>query len=128
MQILLVEDNPLMEQVFNHFLTSQGYTVFVANDARTALGLAREQAYDLLLIDLLLPDQDGAELLGNLRSLPEYATCRAIAMSGLGEEERARSQAAGFNDYLSKPIDLDELLDTVRRQCAEKLERTFGNT
>ncbi len=128
MQILLVEDNPLMEQVLCHFLNSQGYDVVVANDGQMALNLADEQHFHLLLLDLLLPDADGTELLDNLRDLPGYERCPAIAMSGLGEEERSRSEEAGFNDYLSKPIDLDNLLDIVRRHCIGKVERVMGMT
>ncbi|MFP4440207.1 MAG: response regulator [Chloroflexaceae bacterium] len=128
MQILLVEDNPLMEQVLCHFLSSQGYEVVVANDGQMALNLAHDQHCHLMLLDLMLPDADGAELLDSLRELPGYARCPAIAMSGLGEEERSRSQEAGFNDYLSKPIDLDDLLDTVRRHCNSKVERVMGIT
>lgn len=126
MLVLLVDDNPLMEQVICRFLTSQGYDVIVAHNARDALKLVETYHPDLLLIDLLLPDQDGPDLLHLLRNRPGYATCPAIAMSGMGEEKRALSQQAGFSDYLTKPIDLDELLDTVRRHLNGGLEQVLG--
>lgn len=125
MLILLVEDNPLMQQVLHHFLSSQGYTIIVANSAHDALGLARSQQCDLLLIDLLLSDQDGTGLLHILRALPGYQDCPAVAMSGMGEEQRLWSQQAGFSDYLAKPINLDELLDVVQRHRNGGLEKVL---
>lgn len=125
MLILLVEDNPLMQQVLHHFLSSQGYTIIVANSAQDALGFARNQQCDLLLIDLLLSDQDGTELLYTLRALPGYQDCPAVAMSGMGEEQRLWSQQAGFSDYLAKPINLDELLDVVQRYQNSDVEKVL---
>lgn len=126
LQIMLVDDNPLMEQVIWRFLTGHGYNVIVARSANDALDLAGKHLSDLLLIDLLLPDQDGPDLLHLLRNRPEYAQCPAIAMSGMGEEQRKSSQQAGFSDYLSKPIDLDELLDVVHRHLPREFEHVLG--
>lgn len=126
MQIMLVEDNPLMEQVICRFLTSQGCTVIVANNAKGAVELASQHRCDLLLIDLLLPDQEGTDLLRTLRCQPGYATCPAIAMSGMGEEKRSWSREAGFSDYITKPIDLDDLLSTVRRHVGGNFEHVLG--
>ncbi len=113
MQVLLVDDNPLMQQVISRFLMSQGYAVDVAGDAQEALTFAQRRAYHLLMIDMRLPDQDGPQLLGMLRGLPDFAPCPAIAVSGLGEDDRELMIDAGFETFLAKPIDLDELLATV---------------
>ncbi len=126
MKILLVEDNPLMEQVISRFLVDQGYGVVVANCARDGLDLARTHQFSLLLIDMLLPDQNGSELLEALRTLPHYATCPAIALSGMGEEQRACCQQAGFCDYLTKPFDLDDLLTIVQQNLKTGVERVIG--
>lgn len=126
MKILLVEDNPLMEQVICRFLVDQGYDVVVAGTARDALNLAQTDQFALLIIDLLLPDQHGAEVLKSLRGMPHYATRPAIALSGMGEEQRASSQQAGFCDYLTKPFDLDDLLALVQQNLSNDVERTVG--
>jgi CheY-like chemotaxis protein len=92
---------------------SQGYGVDVAGDAREALTYAQQCVYGLLMIDMRLPDADGIHLLGHLRTLPGFAQCPAIAVSGLGEDDRELTIDAGFEAFLAKPIDLDELLVTV---------------
>jgi CheY-like chemotaxis protein len=118
MHVLLVDDNPLMQQVISRFLMSQGYVVEVAQTGAEALALVRRATYGLLLIDMRLPDQEGPELLEALRHEEGLLRCPAIAVSGLGEDERERTMAAGFDAFLAKPIDLDELLELVRRYGA----------
>lgn len=113
MQILLVDDNPLMQQVISRYLESLGYTVSVAEDGAEALALAQRALFQLYVIDMRLPDQDGPQLLSALRDLPGHGGRPAIAVSGLGEEERASMLAAGFDAFLPKPIDLDDLVRVV---------------
>lgn len=126
MPIMLVDDNPLMQQVISRFLVSQGYEVVVAPNGADALRMAQEQRCELLLIDLNLPDQDGPELLAALRKVPSLATIPAIAISGMGDTQRLEVQRFGFNDYFSKPIDLDELLDRVKYHIKQHGEREVG--
>jgi two-component system, cell cycle response regulator DivK len=126
MPVLLVDDNPLMQQVISRFLMSQGYTVDVASDAQEALEFARRRVYRLLMIDMRLPDADGPHLLRRLRALPGFADCPAIAVSGLGEDDREQTVDAGFETFLAKPIDLDELLATVYRYAGTPTVRALG--
>lgn len=126
MQVLLVDDNPLMQQVISRFLISQGYSVAVARDGEEALRMAREEGYRLLVIDMRLPDQEGPQLLDSLRQLPGLDGCPAIAVSGLGEDDRERTVRAGFDSFLAKPIDLDELADTVRRYLEGDRARAYS--
>lgn len=126
MQILFVDDNPLMQQAIGRWLTSQGYSVFSASNGSEALHQVRRQRCDLFLIDLNLPDCDGSDLLGVLRGEPPYAQCPAIAMSGLGAEHEDRARQDGFDAYLPKPVDLDELLATVQSFDARRLARAIG--
>jgi CheY-like chemotaxis protein len=126
MQVLLVDDNPLMQQVISRFLVSQGYTVAVAESGEEALAAVRREACRLFVIDMRLPDQDGPDLLVALRQEPGLAACPAIAVSGLGEEDRERTVVAGFDTFMAKPLDLDELLSTVRRYVDDGVVRTLG--
>lgn len=128
MQILLVDDNPLMQQVISRFLVSQGYQVLVAQDGEEALTLALTQGEicGLFVIDMRLPDQDGTDLLDSLRKIPGLASCPAIAVSGLGEDDRELMIEAGFDAFLAKPIDLDEMLAAVQRYLGSKVVRAVG--
>ena len=126
MQVLVVDDNPLMQQVISRFLMSQGYSVSVAETGEEALAMIRREQCRLLLIDMRLPDQDGPDLLVILRREPGMAPCPAIAVSGLGEDDRKRTVDAGFDAFLAKPIDLDELLEVVRRYVDTAELRAVG--
>lgn len=126
MQVLLVDDNPLMQQVISRFLMSQGYSVAVAQTGEEALDVARREPFRLYVIDMRLPDQDGPDLLQAMRSDPQLVRCPAIAVSGLGEDDRERTVVAGFEAFLAKPIDLDELLAAVRHFVDHSAVRALG--
>lgn len=126
MQVLFVDDNPLMQQVISRFLIGQGYTVTIAESAEQALRLIRQTAYNLIVVDMRLPDRDGPELLQALRQERDLLRCPVIAMSGLGEDDRERTLLAGFDGFLSKPVDLDELLAMVRRYVGGEQARMCG--
>ncbi|NTV65544.1 MAG: response regulator [Oscillochloris sp.] len=126
MRILLVDDNPLMQQVLSHYLESQGYTVVVAEDGAEALALGQQGGFQVCMIDMRLPDQEGPEILAALRALPSMRTCPAIAVSGLGEKDRGRTLAAGFNAFLAKPIDLDALVRTLEHLAEPGSEQAVG--
>lgn len=114
MDILLVDDNPLMQQVMLRYLNLLGYQVRVASSAQEALTLAGQSQPGLLVLDLYLPDADGPETLQMLRALPGCAATPAIAISGLNRED-APIDGAGFAEFLSKPVELEDLEATVRR-------------
>ena len=126
MDILLVDDNPLMQQLMARFLGDLGYTIAVAGRADEAIELARDAAPALLLLDMHLPDLDGPEALLALRQLPGCAATPAIAMSGMDEGAMPPVRAAGFIDYLSKPIDLDLLEATVAQHVSDYKARSVG--
>jgi CheY-like chemotaxis protein len=100
--------------------------VEVAEDGAEALALAGRAGFQLFVIDMRLPDFDGPQILAALRGLSGMAGSPAIAVSGLGEEEREQTMAAGFNTFLAKPVDLDELLAAVRRLFEPGAARIMG--
>jgi two-component system CheB/CheR fusion protein len=124
MDILLVDDNLLMQQVISRFLTGLGHTVSCAEAASDAHALATDRPFELLMIDLRLPDADGAEALEQLRTLPGYGATPAIAISGYGEEYARQARAAGFDLFLSKPIEFDALQGAI--EAFSGREHTFG--
>ena len=114
-QILLVEDNARNMALLRDVLRATGYRTLEASGGREAVMLAAHHSPALVLMDIRLPDIDGTEALRLLRadertaSIPVLAVT-AEAMAG----DRERLLAAGFDGYLSKPIDLDALLVAVR--------------
>src|SRR6185295_12322985 len=113
--VLLVEDNPTTRKLVRHALVQKGYLVSEAPDGRGAIDLMERSAPDIVIQDLLLPDMDGFELLGRLRSQPRGQEIPILAFSGLlAKDDEARISAAGFDDFIVKPIDPTRLLRLVR--------------
>jgi PAS domain S-box-containing protein len=129
-RVLLVEDNPVNQEVARVMLEDLGARVRVAADGRQALGLLVHEEFDLVLMDCQMPEMDGFEALRHLRDatltpqLPPAA--RALPVVALtanalaGDAERCR--AAGFDDYLSKPVRQGQLAEVLQRQCAARPE------
>ena len=118
LQILLAEDNPVNQQVAAKVLEKRGHVVTVANDGREALVLALRQTFDLILMDIQMPEMDGYEVAGAIRERERQTGSRtriialtAHAMKG----DQDRCLAAGMDDYISKPIHLKELLRKVEQ-------------
>ena len=112
-RILLVDDYPAMVRIMSRCLSDEGYEVESAGTVEGALQLASASKFDLLVSDVQLPDGSGHELMRMLRA---QSPVKGIAVSGDGrDEDIAESKQAGFNEYLVKPVDLDDLLQTVAR-------------
>ena len=126
MDILLVDDNPLMQQLIARFLGDLGYEVGVAGRADEAITLARGTPPLLLMIDMHLPDLDGPEALHALRALPGCADMPAIAISGMDEHDARHLLTNDFADYLAKPIDLDVLQATIARHLGDDRAHSIG--
>jgi DNA-binding response OmpR family regulator/HPt (histidine-containing phosphotransfer) domain-containing protein len=113
MKILVVEDDQLMVQALNALLSDQTYTVEVANDGASAWQLLQAYAYDLVMLDLTLPQVDGLTLCRRIREAGEQMPI--LMLTGReGHHERALGLDAGADDYVIKPFDPEELLARVR--------------
>jgi len=123
-QILLVEDNVVNQRVARRILEKAGHSVVLANNGRRALMLLEEQPFDLVLMDVQMPEMDGFEATAAIRekerrsggSTPIIAMT-AHAMTG----DRERCLSAGMDDYISKPIAASTLLDLVAKYCRKPL-------
>jgi len=117
-QILLVEDNEKNMKLLRDVLRATGYETLEATTAGQALELATQHVPALVLMDVRLPDMDGMEALDRLRLDERTASIRVLAVTAEAmKEDRERFTQAGFDGYLSKPIDVDELLATVELNC-----------
>ncbi|KZT15993.1 hypothetical protein A1D30_10700 [Acidovorax sp. GW101-3H11] len=115
-RVLLVEDNPLNQQVGAELLAETGLAVDVAGNGRVGVEMAQRQHYDLVLMDMQMPEMDGLEATRCLRALPALASLPIVAMTANAlAEDRARCQAAGMDDFVAKPIEPASLWRVLRR-------------
>jgi PAS domain S-box-containing protein len=112
--ILLAEDNKVNVDLIREFLTDAGYEVQVAWDGRQAIHLAEEIKPDLMIIDIQMPEIDGLMVMRLLREDVAFNDTPIIAVTALAMSgDRERCLSAGANVYLSKPVSMSELLQTV---------------
>ena len=117
MRVLVVEDNLLNQEVANYVLVHAGASVDFASNGRIAVSMLGENGaqYDAVLMDLQMPVMDGFEAAAAIRAMG-FADLPVIAMTANAlDEDRRRALAAGMNDYLAKPIDVDQLVDMLIR-------------
>ncbi|HYO57013.1 hybrid sensor histidine kinase/response regulator [Archangium sp.] len=119
-RILLVEDNRLNQEVALHFLRRAGLEVDVASQGAEALDHLFQGSYDAVLMDCQMPVMDGYEATRRIRALPRFSRLPIIAMTANAlEGDRERSLEAGMNEHLSKPIDANNLYQTLGRWLAQ---------
>ena len=117
-QILVVEDNEKNMKLFRDVLRATGYRTLEASTGEQALMLAARHGPALVLMDIRLPDMTGVEALGLLRRNERTARIPVLALTAQAMKgDRERFIEAGFDGYLSKPVDIDELLTTVEQHC-----------
>jgi len=113
MRLLLVEDERDIQTFLRQALSESGYTVDIASDGKTAEGLAVVHLYDILIVDLGLPDQDGITLILRLKQVGVRAPV-LILSARRSVDDRVRGLEQGGDDYLTKPFALAELLARLR--------------
>jgi two-component system cell cycle response regulator DivK len=117
-QILLVEDNEKNMKLFRDVLMATGYRTLEATTGGQAVELAAEHVPDLVLMDIQLPDIEGADALGRLRADERTASIPVLALTAQAMRgDRERFLAAGFDGYISKPVNVVEFVATVRKHC-----------
>lgn len=120
LRILVVEDNLDAATLLASLLRDDGHEVRLAIDGQEALDMAHAHDFDAILMDVGLPKFDGWTVAQMLRADDRYREVVMIAMSGYGQaDDRNRSLQAGFNLHLTKPTDLDEVLDFLRLNCGK---------
>ena len=112
--ILLAEDNKTNIETFMLYLTHSGYEIIVAKDGIEAISLAQSLQPDLILMDIQMPGMDGLESIARIRQIPEIMHIPIIALTALAMPgDREKCLESGANRYLSKPVKLKQLRQTI---------------
>jgi CheY-like chemotaxis protein len=114
-KILIVEDSPDNMKLFRTLLALKGHDVIGLTGGEGLLGVIERESPDLVLMDIQLPGKDGFALLREIRASP-FARVRVLALTAhamTGDRERALQ--AGFDGYITKPIDVRNFPDQVQR-------------
>jgi DNA-binding response OmpR family regulator len=113
MRILLVEDDRKVGAFLEEGLRQEGFLVDWAQDGDAAVELADAGAYDIVLLDFMLPKKDGLQVARDIRRLDQQTPILMLTARDSAEDVR-RGSAAGVNDYMGKPFKFDDLLDRIR--------------
>jgi signal transduction histidine kinase/CheY-like chemotaxis protein len=126
LRVLLVEDNAMNRRLAREILREAGLIVDVAEHGRLALAAVQQESYDVVLMDVQMPEMDGLEATRAIRALPGYGQLPIIAMTANAyDEDRTACVDAGMNDFLAKPIDAEQVLTMVARWApADRVART----
>jgi two-component system cell cycle response regulator DivK len=116
--VLIVEDNDKNLKLARDILQYRGFRTLEATTAAEGIALAIEHRPDVVLMDIQLPDADGVSALQRLRAEPATKAIPVVALTAfVMAADRDRLQAAGFDGFLAKPIDVKAFPDQVRRYC-----------
>src|SRR5689334_15281607 len=129
MRVLVIEDDRDIAHFLQRGLKESGHTAELAHDGEAGLEMARLGAFDVLIVDRMLPRRDGLSVIQALRA--EANRTPVLILSALGEvDDRVKGLKAGGDDYLTKPFALTELLARIealtRRSAPEELETRYG--
>lgn len=114
--ILAVDDSASMRQMVSFTLKGAGHTVVDAVDGVDALNKAKQQAFNLVITDVNMPNMDGITLIAELRKLPAYKfTPLLMLTTESAPEKKQAGKAAGATGWIVKPFNPDQLLATVNK-------------
>jgi response regulator RpfG family c-di-GMP phosphodiesterase len=113
-RILVADDEPLLRRMYESYLTNEGYEVVAATDGDDAIQKARDETPDLVITDVKMPRTDGYEVCRTLKEDKETRHVPVVIVSAMGGDfDVSRGFQAGANEYLTKPLDLEELRERI---------------
>jgi two-component system cell cycle response regulator DivK len=113
--ILYIEDNPGNRMLVRRILEAEGYTVTEATDGPSGLEIAAQEQFNLILLDINLPEIDGYDLAKRMRGMPNLDDVPILAVTAnVMQGDKERTLAAGCDGFIPKPIDVDKLPELVK--------------
>ena len=113
--VLLIEDEPNITEAIRFILSRDGWRVETHANGATAIAAVEAAMPDLIILDAMLPDKSGFDILGELRARDDFATLPILMLTARGQErDRERANALGASQFMTKPFSNEEVLATVR--------------
>lgn len=114
-RILVVDDDEHIQKSLSQYLEMEDFEVEVASSGQEALDRAALQAFDLVLLDIMMPEMDGFEVVESLRAQEATSRVPIILLTARGQDtDVLKGYHLGVSSYLTKPFNLDELVETIR--------------
>ena len=114
-RVLLIEDEPNIIEAVRFILSRDGWAVDTHSDGATALAAVARRMPDIIILDAMLPNRSGFEILRDLRDQPETADLPVQMLTARGQaKDRERAEEAGVSHYMTKPFSNSEVLERVR--------------
>ena len=115
-KVLVADDNAASRELIREVLETSGYEVVDAGDGEEAVHRVYETMPDLLLVDIQMPSLDGYGVLQKLRLEPRFSELRIVALTAFAMQgDRERALAAGFDGYITKPVEIAALRQEIRK-------------
>ena len=119
-KVLVVEDNAMNMELELEIVDSMGFSAQGAEDGEKAVEMVQKETYDLIVMDIELPDMDGIKTSRMIRNIPGYKNTPMIAVTAFAMKgDRQRFLASGFNDYVEKPIDVEGFIKVLGKYKKE---------
>jgi CheY-like chemotaxis protein len=114
--VLVVDDNDMNRDVLSRRLQREGYEVSTVENGRKALDILAVEKYDIILLDIMMPDMDGFETLKRIRSDEKLKKLPVVMLTSLNEmEDVKKCIGLGANDYVLKPYNIDDLKNRIEK-------------
>lgn len=117
-KVLIAEDSSVIQNLTRRILQIQNYQIFSAKNGKRVLEMLDKEDFDIILMDINMPQMDGMECAQKIRALGDdnKAQIPIVAITGNAQNYSMEDfKNAGINDYLQKPLNFDNLVDTVKR-------------
>src|SRR5574344_588073 len=117
-KILLVEDNMLNQKLMFFNLSKMGFDLTIANHGQDAVDIYKEQFFDLILMDIMMPEMDGFEATSEIRNIEKTTGNKAFIIgltANVLNSDRDKCLSGGMNEFLPKPFDIDEFCSMLKK-------------
>lgn len=129
-RILIVDDDENTLEILRRWLNKEGYATTTAEDGQHCLDILEKEDFDIVLLDVMMPGVDGLQVCERMRENPRWRTTPVVLLTAKDDmETRTRGMALGVSEYLTKPINKQELFARLRAQAhTRELDRRMDRT